>query len=337
MKNGLEKFDFYLSQLEKLFGEALKEGNVALRLYNNNARTTLFMLEGLAKIYGGLHDKKIFSKIEAHFKLLEDALGTVDYYDSFAREFSINKKIPAAVADYAKAQARENIQRLNDLLREEKWIGERANRTRKVRKKLGSVGWLKEKDEAKAIASFYKKQIKKIEAFDQAFNGEFTEIETQVHALRRKLRWLSIYPQALRGFIQLDESGEQTEDEKKYLTPEIINSPFNKLPDAGANKYLLMLDKNRFFALSWLIAELGKLKDDGLRVLLINEALQQTKNISRDEAEKQTYRLLGRNSSSLTEILSKASQICKEFFAEGNLDKLLKGIAKQRQLNGSSR
>lgn len=336
MKNGFGRFDFYLGPLEKLFGEASKEENAALWLYNNNARTTLFMLEGLAKLYGGLHDKKMFSKIEAQFKSLENALGAVDYYDSFAREFAANKKIPAAVADYVKAQARENIRRLNDLLSNEKWIGERANRTRKIRKKLGGADWLKEKAEVKAIAGFYKKQIKKIEAFDRAFAGGFTEIETQVHALRRKLRWLSIYPQALRGCIRLDESGEPTEDEKKYLTPEIINSPFNKLPDAGKNKYLLMLDRNRFFAVSWLIAELGKLKDDGLRVLLIIEALQKTKNMSRDEAEIQTYSLLGRNSPNLTEILSKASLICDEFFAKLNLDKLLNGIAKQRQLNGSS-
>lgn len=270
----------------------------------------------------------MFSKIEDHFKLLEDALGAVGYYDSFAREFSENKKIPAGIAAYAKAQARENIQRLNDLLIENKWIGESANRTSKIRKKLGGAEWLKEKKEVKAIESFYRKQIKEIEMFDETYAGGFTEIETQVHALRRKLRWLSIYPQALQGCIQLNESKEQNENIKKYLTPEIVNSPFNKMPDAGENKYLLMLDKNRFFALSWLIAELGKLKDDGLRINLITEALQQTKNISRDEAEKQTYPLLTPNTSKMTAILSMASEVCQRFFAEKNLDKLLNGITK---------
>jgi len=51
--------------------------------------------------------------------------------------------------------------------------------------------------------------------------------------------------------------------------------------------------------------------------------LQRTKDISRDEAEKETYRLLAPNSSKLPTILSRASGICKEFFAEENLDKLL--------------
>ncbi len=328
MKNGMERFEYYLALLEKLFCEAVKESNAALWLYNNNARTPLFMLEGLAKLYGGLHDKKMFSKIEEHFKLLEDALGAVDYYDSFAREFSANKKIPTDIADYAQAQARENIRRLNDILIEKKWIGENANRTRKIRKKLGGADWLKEKAEVKAIEIFYKKQNEKINAFGQANSSGFTEIETQVHSLRRKLRWLSIYPQALRGCIQLIDTREQNPDIKKYLTPEIINSPFNKMPDLGVNKYLLMLDKNRFFALSWMIAELGKLKDDGLRVLLITEALQQTKNITRNEAEKQTYQLLVPYSSKLTTILSNASQICQKYFAEKNLDKLLNGISK---------
>ncbi len=84
-----------------------------------------------------------------------------------------------------------------------------------------------------------------------------------------------------------------------------------------------MLDENRFFALSWLIAELGKLKDDGLRVLLISEALQETKGISRAEAEKESCRFLAPNASKLPTLLSTASRICKEFFAEGNLDQLL--------------
>ena len=41
-------------------------------------------------------------------------------------------------------------------------------------------------------------------------------------------------------------------------------------------KYFLLLDKNRFYALSWLIAELGNLKDSGLKVEVIKEALLHT-------------------------------------------------------------
>ena len=327
-KNGAGRFDFYLNQLEKLFIEAANEGNPALWFYQNGARTPLFMLEGLAKLYSGLHDKKTFCKIEENFKLLEDTLGAVDYYDAFAREFAANAVIPAAVTEYAQARTRENVQRLNDFLVEEKWLGKDADRPRKIRKQLGEVEWLKEKDEIKAIENFYKKQIEKINAFEGNFADGFTELETQVHALRRKLRWLSIYPQILRGSIQLSESGAQSDDLKKYLTPEIVNSPFNKMPDAGANKYLLMLDKNRFFALSWMISELGKLKDNGLRIVLLTEAFRQTENLTQGESEKRTFSLLAPDSLTLPEILVKASEICRTYFAERNLDQLLAGIKK---------
>jgi hypothetical protein len=327
-KNGAGRFDFYLNQLEKLLVQATTEKNPALWLYQNNARTTLFMLEGLSKLYSGLHNKKTFSKLDEHFKLLEDTLGAIDYYDAFAKEFSANTKIPATITAYAQAQTRENIQRFNDLLVEKKWLGENAERTRKIRKKLGKVEWLKEKDEIKAIEDFYRKQIEEINAFEANYPDGFTELETQVHALRRKLRWLSIYPQILRGSIQLRESEAQNEAIKKYLTPEIVSSPFNKMPDAGTNQYFLMLDKNRFFALSWLISELGKLKDNGLRIVLLTEAFEQTKNLSPAEAEKQTFSFLAPNSLILPGILAKASEICKTYFAEQNLDKLLDGIEK---------
>ncbi len=199
MKKGPTRFDFYLNQLEKLLLEAQAKKNTALWLYVNNARTPLFMLEGLAKIYGGLHNKNKFRRIEAHFKLLEDALGVIDYYDSFAKEFAKNKKIPTDVTAYAQRQAQKSIGRLNDLLIEKKWIDENANQIRKIRKKLSSADWMKEKFEIKAIEGFYQKQIEEINAFAASYKNEFTEIETQVHALRRKLRWLSIYPQALQG------------------------------------------------------------------------------------------------------------------------------------------
>ena len=66
MKNGLLRFDFYLNQLEALLVKSSKQKNPALWLYQNNARTPLFMLEGLAKLYSGIHNKKKFEKIKAH-------------------------------------------------------------------------------------------------------------------------------------------------------------------------------------------------------------------------------------------------------------------------------
>lgn len=327
MKHGLARFEFYLVKLEEQLLNAGKEMNPALWLYSNDARTTVFMLEGLSKLYAGLHNKKRFTKMKAEFKLLEDALGTIDYYDCFAKEFVNKPEIPAVITDYVQGQAREKIQYLNDLLRQRSWTGDNTERIRKFRKKLNSAGWLKDDKEVKAISGFYNESIKEIKDFIGETNCRFTEIETQVHSLRRKLRWLSIYPKALQGVIQLTESNNADDYLQKYLTPDIINSPFNKMPEAGSNRYFLMLEKNYFLALSWMISALGKLKDNGLRIVVITEALQQVNGLAHDAALAKTYEILGPQHPGLSTILSDASAISETYFKEKDLDNLLSGIA----------
>ncbi|HQY19147.1 MAG TPA: hypothetical protein PLZ40_11905, partial [Ferruginibacter sp.] len=175
MKNGLSRFDHFLNQLETLLAKAAKQKNPALWLYQNNARTPLFMLEGLAKMYSGIHNKKKFEKIKTHFKLLEDTIGAIDYYDAFAKEFAANKKISKTITTYLQAQSREKIQSLNEILIEKKWLGDDNNRIRKTRKKLSKANWQDEKEEIKSIQAFYIKAINKILEFINEKKFRFTD------------------------------------------------------------------------------------------------------------------------------------------------------------------
>ncbi len=59
MNNGLNRFTNHVQQLEILVNKAKKQKNPALWLFNNNARTPFFMLEGLAKLYAGLQKKSL--------------------------------------------------------------------------------------------------------------------------------------------------------------------------------------------------------------------------------------------------------------------------------------
>ena len=326
MKKGLQRFEFWLSKVETLLTQSATEKNPGLWLYSNDLRTPLFMLEGLAKMYAGLHNENRFTKLKEDFKLLEDALGAIDYYDSFGKEFRTNPNIPEAITEYMQAQSREKIQRFNDLLQQRNWIGEGAERLKKIRKKLKGADWLKDEKEVKGIAGFYKDSIDEINKFAAGLNYKFTEIETQVHSLRRKLRWLSIYPKALQGTVQLTDSNTADENLAKYLTEDTINSPFNKIPDAGDNSYFLMLEKNYFLSLSWMISALGKLKDSGLRVIAVTEAIQQIRGVGQPEALALTYQLLGDQQPNITSILSQSSAICETYFKEKNLENLLSGI-----------
>lgn len=328
MKSGQLRFEFFLKQLQELILKAAKQKNPALWLYQNNARTPLFMLEGLAKLYSGLHNKKRFSKLKEHLKLLEDTLGSIDYYDTFAKQFANNKNIPAAVVNYLKAQSREKIQSLNEILLEKKWMGDDADRIKKIKKKLKSADWLSATQEINTIKDFYSNAITEITAFANTDNFHFDNVEADVHEMRRKLRWLSIYPQALKGCIQLSNATKPVSKQlTKYLTKEIINSPFNKMPDAGDNTHFILLEKNYFYTLSWMIAELGKLKDSGLAVIAIKEALQQTSAITDTIAYTKAYQMLGNKQLKLPHILKNAEVICKTYFAEHNLEYLIKEIS----------
>lgn len=173
---------------------------------------------------------------------------------------------------------------------------------------------------------FYKESIEVIKVLILTASKGFTEIETEVHKLRRELRWLSIYPQALQGAIQLTDSGVTDDPLSTYLTPEIVNSPFNKMPDAGSNTVFLLLEKNYFFALSWMIAELGKLKDDGLRIMVVTEALQQAEALKHEDALHRAFEVLGDGANTLQSILNSATIITQKYAAEHDLDKLVYGI-----------
>lgn len=320
---GSQKFDYHLNKLQALLDKAALQKNAALWLYKNDARTPLFMLEGLAKMFAKIHNKKKFTQLREQFKLLEDALGAIDYYDNMAKDLQTNKKIPATVTAYLQAQTREKIQSLNEILVEKKWIINGENRVQKIQKKLAEADWLKEEKEIKAIKEFYGEAIYDITEFIQTNNCQFKNIEADVHELRRKLRWLSIYPQALRGSIQLSVNKTVPEHLTKYLTKDITSSTFNKMPAAGDAKYFLLLEQHYFYALSWMIAALGRIKDAGLHVVAIKEALQQTNNLDDAAAYKKTYQLTGTKQPILEQLLKDAAAICKVFFGEQNLEHLV--------------
>lgn len=331
MKNGPARFEFYLQKITLLMQQASREINPALWLYSNDARTPLFMLEALTKMYAGLHNKKKFTKLNVHFKLLEDAIGTIDYYDNYAKLFLEHPTVPVHIREYIQAQMREKVQHLNDLLLNNDWLGSQPIRLKKIRKNLKNAAWLQPKQEAEAVQEFYGNEIKEIKKFVKKANGNFTEMEAHVHELRRDLRWLSIYPQALQGMIQLTNSGKNEKSTEKYLTPEIVHSKYNVMPDAGNNKWFVLFDKNYFYALSWMIAETGKLKDKGLQFFAATEALEQTEKLSHEDAYHKSFDVLGEKKDSIDQLLSYASEITRAFITEKNMEKIIYGLARTQK------
>jgi len=100
------------------------------------------------------------------------------------------------------------------------------------------------------------------------------------------------------------------------------------MPDAGDTKHFLLLGKKYFYALSWMIDALGILKDNGLHIIALKEALQQTSRLSEVAAFKKAYQLTGKKQEKLQTLLYSAKKITKIYFEEHNLEHLLAGTGK---------
>ena len=323
MNNGLSRFTFYTQQIKVLLSKAREENDPALWLLNNNARTPFFMLEGLAKVYTNLHNPKKFDKLREHFKLIEDGLGQIDYYYSLCAAFAADKLIPTDCRQYIVTRLDQSVAQMNDELKNKDWLSNGNNRILKITEKLKEADWLNPIKEVGAISGFYKSSIVNITQFVTETNYHFDNVEKDVHELRRKLRWLSIYPQAFQGAIQYATDIKTAAHLKKYLTREIINSPYNKLPPAGNNTSFFLLQKNYFLALSWMIAQLGNLKDEGLLLTGLCEAIKHNTACMDDEILVKAETLLGRKQRRMQSILDDSEAITRTFFKENNLQHLI--------------
>ncbi len=296
-----ETFYYHLNQLQELLVKAAAEKDPAMWLLKNNARTPVFMMEALCKLYKEL-DEKTFSKLKQQYKALEDGIGKLDYYVGFENAF----KDHILISDFIKNKITVTAKELNTFLLEEKWISKNFKRIKKTKEKLESVSWPTEKEDVLLIDKFYKKSILEIETFYKEIKSNFSDIENQLHELRRKLRWLSIYPHAVRGTIQLHGDVENP-DLRQYITEDVLHSPFNTFPEQGEREFIYLLNKAPFLAVSWMISSLGNLKDEGLRFFIIKEA---GITLAAEKIE-------------IENILQKATLMANEFFNKKVLEQLV--------------
>lgn len=317
MQQGISRFEFQLNKIEALLQQAAMQDNPALWLFEHDMRTPVFMLEALSRLYANWRNKKTFIQFKDTFKSLEDMLGAIDYYTAFAKEFSTNDKIPASVKTIIEKKKEKQIQILNKALKEDNWL--EGKRLKKIKAKLKEADWLNEAEETQLLKPFYQKEIQKIEKFAQEAHFVFENIETGVHELRRRLRWLSIYPQALQGAIKLEKTSPVAKHLEKYLMPEVISSPFNKFPISAMQSHFLILEESHFYALSWLISKLGKIKDNGLRIKIIQEALKEATLLNDESSLGTTYKILGNDYPTIPKLLGEANTIVKQYFEENNL------------------
>ncbi len=320
MATNFNPFLVYSNQLQALLVKASTQKNPALWLYQNNARTPLFMLEALMRLHSKAFEEKLFIKWLKRFKALEDELGALDYFVAYENEFKINKKISKDIKSYFTQQAHVIEDRLNIRLHSKKWF---EGKLLKFNVKISEYSVLDNKEYIDDLKKVIEKEVTSIKDFALKCNYSFSQLEEEVHEIRRKLRWISIYAQALNGLIQLKPSAKKPKYAIDYLTKDILKSPFNTLPKKPQTNVVVEFDSNSFYALSWMIKEIGMLKDNGLRVEALTQAIKSVEKTTYAVAEKKALLLLNEKNDVEARILKYASEIVFSFITK---DKVLDGL-----------
>jgi hypothetical protein len=326
---GLQRFEKQLDILATQLQNSRKEKDCSLALYRTGGRTPLFMLESLARLYRNIHNKKHFSRLYDIFKRPEDMLGAIDYYAAFLGEFSEQKKFPKPLLLHFEKNRDTACVVMNKMMKQEKWSGKKQKRIGRIRKSLKDMDWLDVQEDTSALAGCMIAEIQKIKDELQSGKLTFFDIEKGVHEFRRKLRWLSIYPASLDGLIQLEPQKTIPASLKKYITPEVVNSPFNTFPPKKKGIPAIKYNANHFYALSWMIAELGKIKDAGLTIHALKEALERTGLAEGKTAERKARELCGHKGLKEKDLLHKAQKLAQEFvFKHHVLDRMENDLAR---------
>lgn len=319
MKNIQALFEHRLTVLGNQLLEAELQKSPAMWLYENDARTRLFYLEAMCRMLGAAGSAKRFGKLKARFKALEDALGELDYYDAWWHEFSVNKAISADVLMAIDHQRDLAELRLNGLLKKEGWLLNRNTRVAKIKKQLKKIKWPNDTDFVAHAQGFYRDTIADINV---QLAKPMVDIEADVHELRRDVRWLSIYPQAFKGFFCLKPARVTYQKFAKYLSDDVVNSPFNRL-EAADDIVPMLLNQNNFYAMSWLIAVLGTIKDQGQSLELLTHALQTVAGLPDDVAQAKALELLGQQQATHAELIAAANFVAQKIKRDAVLSGLL--------------
>jgi hypothetical protein len=313
----------FIVQLQKFFScleTAAVSDNPAAGLYQSSARQWLFYLQALCRVYKKIQDDDVFEELGEAIKLLEDQLGAIDYWDGWIKEYSVNATFPPLLMDALKYHKELELKQLGELLDKGKWIAKDFAQIRGMMDSLEKIDWHKANKDRKKIAEFLAKEIKKIE--DMYHNGEidFQELETGVHELRRKLRWISIYAQALDGLLQLKDVPKPAALYQKYMTDAIVKSPFNRMPTAPLGIEPIYLTTPNFYALSWIISQIGSIKDEGLKEEALLEIVSETNIATGAAAKKLIAQFIPKASHTLASIPATVAAMASAFI---NDDKIL--------------
>jgi hypothetical protein len=274
----------YLQALQNLAGKSAGSDNKAVHFYKLGGRNILFKLEALFRIYKAINDKDLFEKLNDDVKAAEDSLGQYDFEVWFAQQF---KSYDGIFTEQVNTDLLRYENTFDTSFKNLGFIPADSDLYASFDIKLKSVQWPSKREFAEQLTAFLIKKIEKIiHEYDEG-NFDLSEPEEGLHELRRKIRWISIYASVANGYIQLKPSPLPHPDLQRYQTEDIIHSPFNELPKKPRGIVSIQIQSPNFYALSWMIQELGVIKD---RALLNSTFEERIKNYKIEKSEVELIR-----------------------------------------------
>jgi hypothetical protein len=261
------RFTSHLQKVESLLSEAqglAADGIPGEIIFKGGLRTSMFMLEALGRVYRHQDlDNDLFERIRMESKIVEDAMGLVDYWAAVSNKAAI-WLLPAGAQQLAKARYLEACGRVWAWVESQNWITSRYHPDIELlgdrfTRKLKNVDWLTPKRESKSLRKWLVNELHDIHEHMEEL--DLQDIEHGLHEARREVRWISIYFTAVAGGFILDTAAPPPENWSRYLSKEIVGNPYNQLPAPEEDDQPLKVPAPLLYALSYLIEELGKIKD----------------------------------------------------------------------------
>jgi len=256
-----------MQQILELFQKAISQPKPTLFLSHSNARTLLFSAEGLVWLVNRLISDKEVKRSLKILKKLEDVLGKITECEEQLTVFSRQKKIKPVNVELLTLKRDGIVAKFDLRLIEKAYYQNIFNgiiyefaidfNDDMLIKKLKEII----RDELERVAAFY------------VDHKAGFKSQKEIHELRRKLRWISIYAQAFRGIAVLTDTGVNYKWESEFITREEVRLPFNKLVERKDLAGHIYFNKKAFLALSHIINELGKIKDALLLLRQLEKSL----------------------------------------------------------------
>ena len=262
-------------------------------------RRQVFLLEGIAKLYQDIHGDPAVQVYE-NTKRLEDALGAVSMTKSnltFALEVHKKQPLDPRVLTTLEEELAKAKTALQKILVDE-WVPRKdgalhaegqSPAMQSIIRGWGDARWASYDKDIKKVREEIASRLEKLESTPFDMN----DLQGGVHELRRQLRWIPIYSEALNGLVHLDDDKNPIAAYAPLLQDPLAQSKYVTLPAPTREQKTIEVPKSLYVAAMKLILDLGAIKDAGEPIEFLVKAFVQSGVTDAAQAHHLVLELVG--------------------------------------------